>query len=443
MQNLQPPTVDLIKPPYTSIRILRRGRSNIVAAIPRESLVCDYLSGRSLWRWHSLTAPEQIQQVLSGNVRNYPKAAIVHRILRPAVAGSLMLANKHDYLWQRQTMQPAFGRTAICRMTPVVRAIAAKHAEELANEKRFRLDASDYVTRVAFSVICRVADSTGKHLKVEGMRTAVENYIDKLARATLLDLLALPPRITLALHPKKRSLTKRVLDQAEAAIELRMKDGPPDEYDLLQRLIDAVDPDTGYPMTRSRVRANLLFAIVAGFESSAAAMGWAMWMLAIHPELQERARSEAVAAGSDRKMPVLTSILLETMRLYPPVPLLIRQAVKADRIQGHSVRSGDFVFVPIYATHRHRKFWKNPDSFDPSRFAGGKICPVSEGYMPFSTGPRGCPGASFSMMEMREILADFLCRFRFFPSPGKAAPSPKAILVLKPHGGVWLDVERL
>ena len=209
-------------------------------------------------------------------------------------------------------------------------------------------------------------------------------------------------------------------------------------------LLDAADPETGRAMTRDELRDNLLTFIVAGHETTALTLAWALYLCAFDPGVQDRAAAEAQAVLGDRAateadlpaLPLIQRIVNEALRLYPPAAFLSRTAQVADRLCGREVLPGDTVMLPIYALHRHHLLWDRPDAFDPDRFL---TAPDRYAYLPFGAGPRICIGASFALHEAVIILSTLLARFRFHAIPGRN-PQPRMILTLRPHGGVWLKV---
>jgi cytochrome P450 len=238
-----------------------------------------------------------------------------------------------------------------------------------------------------------------------------------------------------------------VQELADQIIADRRQGQPLPAPDLLDLLIAGEDPQTGRRMTPDELRDNLLTFIVAGHETTALTLAWALYLMAFAPEVQERAAAEA-AILRDRPaqvedlpaLPLIRAIVDEALRLYPPAAFLARTAQVPDRILGREVRPGDTVILPIYALHRHRKLWDNPDAFDPVRFLAGK--PVERfAYLPFGDGPRICIGAAFALQEAVLILATLLARFRFAAVPGRE-PKPVMILTLRPQGGVWLTAVR-
>ena len=234
---------------------------------------------------------------------------------------------------------------------------------------------------------------------------------------------------------------------ADAAIERRRAKRDSVVPDLLDLLLDGEDPKSGRRMTVAELRDNLLTFIVAGHETTALTLSWALYLCAFDQSVQDAARTEAQAALGNRaatttdlaNLPLVRRIVDETLRMYPPAAFLSRTAQKADTLCGREIRPGDTIVLPIYALHRHHNLWADPDAFDPSRFADPKAVDRFA-YLPFGDGPRICIGASFALQEAVIILATLLARYKFTLIAGKA-PKPVMILTLRPEGGVWLGVE--
>ena len=147
-----------------------------------------------------------------------------------------------------------------------------------------------------------------------------------------------------------------------------------------------------------------------------------------------------VAAEHIERLVLVQQVLKESMRLYPPVPMMSRQAIADTRIGAHPIRAGTSILMPIYVIHRHSKRWSDPDVFDPTRFAPGSESAIPRyQYMPFGAGPRICIGMSFALIEATAMLATLLQHARFSPVPGHV-PTPVARVTLLPRGGMPLRV---
>jgi cytochrome P450 len=178
---------------------------------------------------------------------------------------------------------------------------------------------------------------------------------------------------------------------------------------------------------------------------------WALYLLARAPEWQTRIRDEVlvvagrqpVGAGHLDKLTTTRAVLEEAMRLYPPAPVITRQTSATVELGGRTIPAGSNVVIPIFAVHRHRRLWDDPDRFDPERFLPERRHQILRTqFMPFGFGPRTCIGASFAMMEGMAILAT-LVRGADFEWDGRHLPEPLSRVTLRPKGGMPLRVRVL
>ena len=188
------------------------------------------------------------------------------------------------------------------------------------------------------------------------------------------------------------------------------------------------------------------FFIVAGHETTALALSWALYLLATHPEIQARASEEARSAiqgkaATEQELasaPYVEQILQETMRLYPPVGFLGRDAAGDDILGGREVRKGETIFLATYAMHRHEMWWDEPNAYDPDNFAPQAVADRHKYlHLPFGAGPRICVGANFAMMQAHIILTTLLANYRFSLAD-RPSPYPVMTMTVRPEGGVWL-----
>lgn len=425
------------------------GRRNVLELIPEIATHAPILSGRTGKRWHMLMDPDGLRQVLRDRLEDYPKSLVTKLILEPAIGDSLFVAEGANWLWQRRTAAPVFSQRHVAALAPVMTSAAERAAGRigaLAGTGR-AMNLFDEMVTTTFEVISDVTLSGGEGFDRDSVHRAIEQYIAQTARVSLLDILGAPawmPRPNRLVTGAAMRQTKRY---ADIAIDRRRQDGARPVPDLLDLLLAGEDPKTGRRMTTSELRDNLLTFIVAGHETTALALSWALYLCAFDPGVQARARAEAQAALGDRAataadlpaLPLVRAIVDEALRLYPPAAFLSRTAQAEDTLCGREILPGDTVILPIYALHRHKALWEAPDQFHPDRFIGGKTV-QRYAYLPFGDGPRICIGASFALQEAVIILATLLARFRFGAVPGKS-PRPVMILTLRPEGGIWLTVD--
>jgi cytochrome P450 len=427
---------------------LRAGRQNVLQLIPEIATRAPIISGRTGKRWHMVMAPEALRRILRENVENYPKSVVTKLILEPAIGDSLFVAEGAEWMWQRRTAAPVFSHRNVAALGPVMTAAAERASDRIARSIGRAADLFDEMVATTFEVIGDVTFSGGEGFDRASVHKAIEAYIAQTAKVSILDIIGAPPwvpRPGRLIAGRAMGEMKRV---ADAAIDRRRGDGARPVPDLLDLLMAGEDPKSGRRMTTAELRDNLLTFIVAGHETTALTLSWALYLCAFDQEVQADARSEAQAVLGDRaataedvaKLPLIRRIVDETLRLYPPAAFLSRTAQAPDTLLGREVRAGDTVILPIYALHRHHALWPDPDRFDPDRFIDRQSIDRFA-WLPFGDGPRICIGANFAVQEAVIILATLLSRLRFAPVPGKE-PKPVMILTLRPEGGVWLMVEK-
>jgi cytochrome P450 len=226
------------------------------------------------------------------------------------------------------------------------------------------------------------------------------------------------------------------------------QDAAAEPDDLMRRLIAAHDPESGQSMNDEQLIDNALTFYLAGHETTAKALTWTLYLLARSPEWTAALKEEIarvtggapIAAAHIEGFVRVRQVLRESMRLYPPVPMMSRQAVADARIGEHDVKAGASILMPIYAIHRHTRRWEDPDAFDPDRFSPEREAQMPRyQFMPFGAGPRVCIGMSFAMLEATAMLATMLQKTRFEPVEGHD-PLPMARVTLAPRGGMPLKV---
>ncbi len=423
-------------------------RRNVLELIPEIAYRQPMVSGKTGKRWHMVMDPAALRRVLKENVADYPKSLVTRLMLEPAVGQSMFVAEGAHWRWQRLAAAPAFAQRHVDALAPVMSAAAEASIRRIGAgvaEGQGGIDIFAEMVAATFEVISDVTFSDGAGFDRDEVHTAVDRYIAGTARLSVLDVLGAPAWIPRPGRLFQGATLRRLKGVADRSIAARRASGPRPVPDLLDLLQAGVDPETGRRMSDADLRDNLVTFIVAGHETTALTLAWALYLCAFDPAIQERAAEEAWAvlggrvagAGDVANLPYLRQIVEETLRLYPPAAFLSRTAAAPDELGGREIRSGDTVMLPIYALHRHQLLWDDPDRFDPDRFAAGTQRDRFA-FLPFGAGPRICIGAGFAIQESVIILASLLARFRFALTAQR--PEPRMILTLRPHGGVWLAV---
>jgi cytochrome P450 len=270
------------------------------------------------------------------------------------------------------------------------------------------------------------------------LRDFVNEYGDRLARPNFLDLL-LPlswpsPRDFARARFRKRWTAFVAMLMAERRAAGKTMDAPPrDLFDLMDQ---ARDPETGLAFNEEQLGDEVATMILAGHETTATALFWSLYLLALDPDTQERVASEARDASADGALDIdrlkfTRAVLDETMRLYPSVFLIARAAAGPDVIAGIPVRKNDVILVSPWLLHRHEKLWPDPDVFKPQRFMAQATPPDRFAYLPFGVGARICIGAHFALVEATLALAKIVGSFRV-TLLDKAPVMPVGIVTTQP-----------
>jgi len=442
-----PPTV---APPTRELGViasLRAVRRNVLSVLPDLSFVQPIVSGRTgPSRWHMVQGPEGMKRIFLDNAGNYPKSEVMIRMLRSAVGESLFTSEGLAWRWQRRAIAPVFSTRNVRALAPVMTATAERAAARIAAHAG-PVEAVREMLSATFDVICDVALSGREHFDADAYGAAITRYFLTVGRASLLDFLDVPHWVPRPGEILGRGAVRTMHRMVARAIAARRAEATGKADDLLDYMLKAEDPETGRRMDATDLLHNMQFFIVAGHETTALALAWALFLLANDEDAQSRAAAEARATVGDRlgtaddltRTPFIEQVLQETLRLYPPVALLARNVLESNRIYDREIRPGDTVFLNIYALHRHRLWWENPGAFDPDNFTPEKVAARDRYlHLPFGAGPRICVGANFAMMQARIVLTTLLSRFTF--APAGPVPTPVMHMTVRPEPGVFLNV---
>jgi cytochrome P450 len=444
---LVPPRITPPAQPLKGLAFMVMFVRNPIAVVPQAAYDGDLVAamrGRTPIVW--ITAPAMIKQVLLDEREKFLKLAQI-RLLSPLLGKGILTSEGADWKWQRQASAPMFRPQELSGFVPTfVRA-----AEGVVERWRAQSGAVQAIDRDMTDATFEVIAATLLPSADASMPQAVERSTRLFQRSgawgQLYAVANLPKWLP---QPGRPSMARAVgaLRAAVAALITERRAQPEAKDDLLHRLMQARDPETGQSMNDGQLVDNLLTFYLAGHETTAKALTWTLYLLARSPQWT-RALEEEIArvtggvqvhAEHIDKLVLTQQVLKESMRLYPPVPMMTRQAVAATRLGDHPIRAGTSVVMPIYAIHRHAKRWADADDFDPARFAPEKEAAIPRyQYMPFGAGPRICIGAGFAMMEATAMLATLLRNARFAPVAGRE-PAPVARVTLIPGGGMPLQV---
>ncbi len=445
----RPPFPTRVRGQVEAFFVLRRNPLELWGRPAYEESV---LAGRFLGRDQLLiNDPDAIKHVLVDNHANYRRNAATRRILQPVLGDGLFLAEGDAWKHQRRTIAPSMAPRTLDLLARHV-AIASSETEANLDDKLGRVvELLPVLQRLALSIAARSMFSLEVAAHGAELRGLLYRYGTKYAQPGILDLM-LPgnrrsptDRLREQFRVEWLALIDRIIDAREA--------NPPEPgapRDLFDMLAGARDPETGQGFDRAMLRDEVATMILAGHETTGVALFWSLFIAARRPEWQSELAEEALgadlspdgAANAIDHLPKLRAHIDETLRLYPPAFLITREAKGPDTVGGHDVAAGAIISVVPFVLHRHTKFWRDPDRFDPSRFLPGATPPSRYAYMPFGAGPRICVGARFALTEAVVVLARLLARYRVELAAGSEHVLPRAIVTTQPDRPVRFILRR-
>ena len=450
---LYPPTVTPASRALPLLPFLGRFVRNPLRAIPQsvyEEPVVTYGKKRTLVAW--VTDPALVENILVRNAELFLKTRLDRRVLRPIIGEGLLTAQGESWRWQRKIASPPFRHSELLTYVPAMVEAANICARDwrASGASPLTTDVEADMTDATFNVVTKTILAGISKADGDTIKRAGRAYLDPISWEVAAALLQYPENYW---HPGKGRMKRSAVELRAIVRRLvaQRRQERPEGADLVARMLDAKDPDTGEPMSDEMIADNLATFLFAGHETTAKALTWALYILARAPQWQERLRDEiaavtggnAVSADTVNKLPTVSRVLKEVMRLYPPAPVMTRfNAVEVEMV-GNVLPSPTLIVMPIFIIHRHRVLWDDPNRFDPDRFLPEREAryPRTQ-FMPFGFGQRICIGSSFATLEATAILATLLQKARF-EWDGKVAPEPVSRVTLRPKGGMPLIVRSL
>jgi unspecific monooxygenase len=380
----------------------------------------DIIQGRFFGRSSFiLNTPDAIRHVLVDNYENYTRTPVGIRVLRPMLGEGLLIAEGRSWKHQRRTLAPAFTPRAVASLVPHMIAVTDETIAKLKRASGGPVDLREVMQRMTLEIAGRTMFSFGMERHGAALRDFVMEYGERLARPHFLDLL-LPlswpsPQDFSRARFRKRWTRFVAMLMAERRAAGKSEGAPP--RDLFDLMGAARDPETGEAFTDGQLGDQVATMILAGHETTATALFWSLYVLALDPATQDQLAAEVqgltVKGALDiERLKFTRAVVDETMRLYPPAFLIARAAAAPDTIAGLPVKSKDVILIAPWLLHRHEKLWRDPNAFIPSRFMPPSPPPDRFAYLPFGVGARVCIGAHFALVEATLALARMIGAFR-------------------------------
>ncbi|SOB94448.1 cytochrome P450 [Rhodobacter maris] len=431
--------------------VLRLVRQDILAVQPRRLFHAWMAEFRSpFFTSYLCNDPDLVDLVLTRRPHDFPKSLRLFEGLTPLLGHSIFITNGPEWERQRRIIDPAFDGGRTKEVLPAMWDAAASMVERMRPFADGRpVDVEGQASHAALDVIFRtlfsipVEDATANAV-FDAFR-AHQASRPMVNTGTLFSLPRWLPKLRFGATTKTaKQIRGFIASLVEArAAEIAAGTAPDD---LATRIMTTPDPVDGKCFTPAEMVDQVGIFLLAGHETGAAALAWSLYLMALFPEWQEKLAAEAqevidaekIYASSVSRLKLARAVFRESMRLYPPVPMYLRETVQEEELRGRKVAKGSLIVVSPWHLHRHERIWKDPDDFDPTRWdrpEGRESARLS--YIPFSAGPRVCPGAGFAMAEGPLLLAMVLRSYRVEMVEGRE-PMPVAQLTVRGRDGIWL-----
>jgi cytochrome P450 len=387
--------------------------------------------------------PDAIEELLVTRNRDFIKSPGV-RLLRPLLGDGLLLSEGETWLRQRRLMQPAFHRQRVAGYGDVMSAFAERHIAGWRAGQT--IDVHGEMMALTQAIVGKTlfdTDVSGDAQDVtQTAKVLAEDFAARLRIFRLVPYWFPTPR-----NLRSRRAVERLDRVVDRIIAERVGSGE-DRGDLLSMLVQAQDADDGTRMTARQVRDEVMTIYMAGHETTAVALSWAWYLLAQHPEADARLADEVRDVLDGRRPTVADlprlkyaeTVMMESLRLYPPAYGLGRQATVASEIAGQAVAPDDIFIVPTCVVQRDRRWFEEPEAFRPERWAKDLAQRLPRfAYLPFGGGPRQCIGSNFALMEGILVLAAIAQRFRLSLVPGQRI-TPTPYVTLRPEPGIRVQL---
>ena len=429
-------------------RYVRLFRHDILSAQPARLYRAWMAEFRTpFFRSYMCNDPALVNRVLVERPDDFPKSNRIREGLNPLLGNSVFVTNGEVWKRQRRIIDPAFEggrlRDTFPAMVAAGQGAVARLPEGLVEvEEQMSHAAADVIFRTLFSIPIE-----------HELATAVFHEFRAYQRTQpILNLAAfLPlPRWFPRFHRRAtkhsaaliRGLIARLCEGRAAEIAAGTA---PD--DLATKIMTTPDPLSGEVFTTAEMVDQVAIFFLAAHETSASALAWALYLLALNPEVQARVAAEGATLGDSPEFSAISrlkytrDVFREVLRLYPPVPMMVRENTCPEVMRDRPVAPGAQIVLSPWHLHRHERFWPRPDDFDPDRWQTeeNRAC-ARDAFIPFSAGPRVCTGAGFAMVEGPLLLAQLAAAFRF--ERGGDDPVPVAHLTVRARDGIRLRVSR-
>jgi cytochrome P450 len=396
-----------------------------------------------------LADPTYVQHVLESNQGNYRKAAVYRDELGELFGRGLLTSEGDHWSRQHRTIRPMFRSASVRSFADLV----AEQTDAMCDRWAARDEPIDLLAemeRVTLLIIGKAMFSTDMETHAEGIAGALDVLRTEFQRQTNSIRPTIPEWLPTP-HNRRVSAARDELNGIVYGL-IEQRRGQAGEYDdLLSALMTARDEETGERMDDEQIRDEIMTFLLAGHETTAAALTWTWYLLARNPAVHEELHEQVTAASGEIAGAAFSfggddptyakQCVQEAMRIYPPVPVFVREARETDTIDGYEIPAGSEVLLSQYVVHRDPDLWDAPTEFRPERFAAGADDERARySYFPFGGGRRICIGRQFALMEAQIVLSRAVERYRLDLQSPTTEPGVDSAVTMVPDEPIEMRV---
>jgi cytochrome P450 len=419
-------------------------RRDLLAMWEDEAFEWEFVSAKLLRRRVFLcNSPESVQFAFSTKNASFErKSPEMRNVLEPLIGDGLFVSDGNVWRTRRRIVGPIVHISRLPKFAPIMVEAALEFRDRFSRpEQPVVIDALREMAQLTAEIICRTL--FGRELGRSYSQEVVGGFSEYQRAVSTIDfvsLLGLPSGLPRLLRPSIGRSVRRIIDVLDRILEDYRGGVRGDGVSVIGHLFDARDEETGQPLDREALRNEAAVLFMAGHETTANSLAWTWYLLSQAPEVEARLHAEVDSVLNGRpptledvpRLIYTRAVFEEALRLYPPVPLLSREAVRAESFQDTDIPKGSLILVVPWLLHRHRKLWEKPDHFLPERFLPGYHRPPSKfSYVPFSIGPRVCPGMGFGLTEAVLCIATLAQVFQIRLAPNHRV-QPVCRMTLRP-----------
>lgn len=454
MNYFTPPYPERHKTNPSAFKAILQARQDLLSIWTEDAFKFEFMSQQILkQKIFIVNDPKLVKEVLVTKHHIYEKKSPqMIRALEPLLGDGLFISDGGTWASHRHIQTPLFHTGFVQNYSKIMVSTITEIADDWANQKSTTVDVLPEMGRLTAEIISRTlfGENLGKE-KAAKVVKAFADYQSSIKQTPLSSFTDLPnwtDKLSIKSHIAMRA-AKRIHAVVDEIID---KAGEKENQDtLVAHLLAANDGrDTENSLDREQIRNEIIVLFMAGHETTANSLAWCWYLLSqspdveakLHAELDEVLEGRLPSFSDVAKLPYTRAIFDESIRLYPPVPILSRQASEDDTIRRQQVPKGSLMLVVPWLLHRHENLWDQPNTFIPERFlAGAENKPNKFAYLPFSAGPRVCLGKSFGIVESVLSIAILAQRFRL-KLPEGAKVSHECRLTLRPKGSLPMTLEK-